>query len=461
MRTPLIGFPARSAAALVAVAVALAPATADAQAPANNGAMQPVPNGLNVSVLRPTAINVVWTLRGGNPGQRIRSTVGLFKERNSGGQAGGFTACRQPTSASAGETMGVIDSTVTTTVGANGVARVLETLIISGVVADRALKRNLDTFFYCREFADPGGASVIGANLVVSNTVTCKQGSSAYANFSIARAEIFFDERRRTATVPVGSHDLHVIADVAYNGSGLIRAVWEVAELSNVGPAPGPSFAPTTVFESRNSQTFLPRSGFRLLHTMTQYVGFGDRIQITLPPTVRLPTELPGTFAVNLRFIEPPVGFEVPLAQYFVKPTERAVRQSPIALLAPAQSQTLPLGPFGFQWTPISGVSQYRLEVFPAEPGSAATSSGLIAGPATNPMNDASVFNRAPGDPGAERAAAVSAIVPSTMTSFNLRQGHFARLTAGRAYAWQVKGLDQHGNVVGESPIRQFTLAPR
>jgi hypothetical protein len=47
------------------------------------------------------------------------------------------------------------------------------------------------------------------------------------------------------------------------------------------------------------------------------------------------------------------------------------------------------------------------------------------------------------------------------MTAFTLRQGHFARLTAGRAYTWQIRALDQQGNIVGASPVRQFTLAPR
>jgi hypothetical protein len=455
---------ARIAAALAAFGVALGPLTAAAQAPVNSGAMQPVPNGLNVSVLRPTAVNIVWTLRGGTPGARVRSTVGLFKERNIGGSQSGVGAggCTTATTAAGGETMGVIDSTVTTTVGANGFARVVETLIIPGTVAERALRRNLDIFFYCREFSDPGGTALVPGFPAVTNTVTCKQGSSAYANFSIARAELFFEDHRRTATVPLGSPDLKVMADVAYNGSGLMRAVWEIAELGAANLGAGPVNAPPRVFDTPVGPNQLPpRNLFRILHTITQYVGFGDRVLLTLPPSIPLPTNQPGTFAVNLRFVDPPVGFEIPVATYFVKSNEHPIRRAAINLLTPAEAQTLPYTLFGFRWESVPGAMQYRLDVFPAEAVVSQTFPGLIEGPRTNPSNDANVFQRAPADLSGDREAVLSALVPSAMTSFNLRQGHFTRLVAGRVYTWQVRALDQQGNIVGASPVRQFTLAPR
>ncbi len=456
---------ARHAAAVLALGLAAAPGTATAQAPVGTAALQPIPNGLNVSVLRPTALNVVWTLRTGNPGQRIQSTIGLFKERNTGGfalAASGASGCASAATAGGGETIGTITSPVTTTVGPNGVARVVETLIIPGTVAERALRRGLDIFFYCREFSDPAGGAVIGASPIVTNTVTCKQGSSAYANFSIARAELFFDNHRRTATVPLGSPDLKVLADVAYNGSGLMRAVWEVAELGTSAIGSGPINAPPSVFATPVDPNLVPRRNlFRTLHTITQFVGFGDRVLLTLPSTVPLPTTQPGTFAVNLRFVEPAVGFEIPLATYFVKSSEHPIRRSPIVLLTPADAQTLPYTLFGFRWESVPGTAQYRLDVFPAEAAVVQTFPGLIEGPRTNPSSDANVFARAPADLSGDREAIFSALVPSAVTSFNLRQGHFARLTAGRVYTWQVRALDPQGNVLGASPVRQFTLAPR
>jgi hypothetical protein len=461
---PMIRRLGHLAAALAVSSAALGPLTAVAQAPQNSGAMQPIPNGLNVSVLRPSAINVAWTLRGGIPGTRIRSTIGLFKERNVGGtQSGvGVSGCATATTGTGGETIGVINSTVTTTVGPNGVARVVETLIISSTVADRALKRSLDIFFYCREFSAPGGGDVVPGFPVVTNAVTCKQGSSAYANFSVARAELFFEDHRRTATVPLGSPDLKVMADVAYNGSGLLRAVWEVAELGATGFGNVRLNAPPSVFDSPTDPNLQPqRLPFRTLHTIAQYVGFGDRVLLTLPASVPLPTNQPGTFAVNLRFVEPAVGFEIPVATYFVKGSEHPVRRAQITLLTPSEAQVLPYTIFGFRWESVPGAAQYRLDVFPAETAVAQSFPGLIEGPRTNPSNDANVFSRAPADLSGDRAAALSALVPSTMTSFNLRQGHFARLVAGRAYSWQVRALDQQGNIVGASPVRQFTLAPR
>jgi hypothetical protein len=455
----------RVAAAALAAALALAPGAARAQVAVNTGGLQPIPNGLNVSVLRPTAVNVNWALRtGGTPGARIQSTVGLFKERNTGT---GVATCTPAATAAGGETLGTINSTVTTVVGANGVARVVETLIIPGTVAERALRRGLDTFFYCRVFTSPAGGTIFTDETgntfgALANTVTCKNSSSASANFSIARAELFFEDHRRTATIPLGSPDLKVMADVAYNGSGLMRAVWEIAELGASGINARPVNAPPSVFTTPVAPNLLPdRGAFRILHPITQYVGFGDRVLLTLPPSVPLPSNQPGTFAVNLRFIEPPVGFEIPVVTYFVKSNEHPLRRTPITLLTPAEAQVLPYTIFGFRWEAVPGAAQYRLDVFPAEPLRAQTFPGLIEGPRTNPSNEATVFDRAPGDLSGDRAAALSALVPSTMTAFTLRQGHFARLTAGRAYTWQIRALDQQGNIVGASPVRQFTLAPR
>ncbi len=146
--------------ALVLLGLAALPAVvgiASAQQPPTPGPLQPIPNGLNVSVLRPTAINVKWVLTGSASGTRSSSTIGLFIRSNPGTSAGITAACT-PSAA-----MGIINSTVQMVAAPNGVARAVETLVIPGVVADRALKEGLDVFFYCRVFTG-GGVETVDAH---------------------------------------------------------------------------------------------------------------------------------------------------------------------------------------------------------------------------------------------------------------------------------------------------------
>lgn len=68
------------------------------------------PTGLNVSVLRPSAINVNWILSGAARGTGT-STVGLFQPNDPGTVVGN---CSTATA------IGRIDTTVTTTIGPSG-----------------------------------------------------------------------------------------------------------------------------------------------------------------------------------------------------------------------------------------------------------------------------------------------------------------------------------------------------
>ncbi len=297
-------------------------------------------------------------------------------------------------------------------------------------VTEQALKRGLSRLFYCRVFS---------GTLVAANRVTLRLGSSAFAGFSIARVELFFENRRGEITVPLGQPNLRVFADVAYNGSGVLRAIWEVAE------------------GSTGRQTPL----FRTLHVINQFLSFGDRVLLTLPGTPALPTSQPGEYIVNLRFVEPPVGFTIPAIRYFVEAREHPLRTQPIALRQPGEAAVLPLHPFAFRWEKVPKVAQYRLDVYPQETVTQPTVPGLVQGPVTNPLTEGTALLRAPGELGTPSAAVLSAFIPAEVTVFTPRQNQLGKLTAGRAYRWQIRGLDQEGNVVAESPLRQFTLEAR
>src|SRR6185503_9948469 len=153
-----------------------------------------------------------------------------------------------------------------------------------------------------------------------------------------------------------------VFADVSYNGSGLLRAIWEVAELGASNVTAGPVNAPPTTFATPIDPNLTPPAHlFRTLHTITQYVGFGDRILLTMPPSPGLPTTQAGNYVVNLRFVEPPVGYEIPVAQYFVKSNEHPIRRSEIVLVSPGDAAVLPYALVNFQWQSVSGAAHYKL----------------------------------------------------------------------------------------------------
>ncbi|MBI4255390.1 MAG: hypothetical protein HY616_09980 [Candidatus Rokubacteria bacterium] len=435
-----------------------------AQVPPAPGPLQAVPNGLNVSVLRPTALNVKWVISGATPGVTGTSTSGHFVSGNptvgtftgAGAAAGNISQNCLSTNTANTRNIGTNSSTVAMVIAANGVGRAVENLIISSTVTQKALAQRVETFFYCRNFSN-----IIVGGTPAAATVTCKQGSSAYAAFSIGRVELYFENRRREITVRTGTPNLKVLADVAYNGSGLLRAVWEVAEAQFSGAETGTVSAPPSRFTGQSDQNLSASAGnFRTLAVINQFVSYGDRVLLTLPGGVPLPTTAPGAYDVNLRFVEPPVPFAIPVARYFVQSGDHPLRISLIGTQMPLDNAVLAPRPFDFRWDGAPGVSVYRLDVYPQEVPSGPSLPGLIQSPATSPTSDSNVFNRGPRE-GAGARGVVSVEIPAQVTSFTLRPSQLAKLVPGGSYAWRIRGLDQKSNIVAESPMRQFTLQAR
>jgi hypothetical protein len=149
------------------------------------------------------------------------------------------------------------------------------------------------------------------------------------------------------------------------------------------------------------------------------------------------------------------------VARYFVESREHPHRAQPIVLREPGEAAVLALRPFGFRWDAIPKVTQYRFDVYAQETVTLPTTPDIVQGPATNPSTEGTALLRAPLELGAPAGAVLSAFIPSHITAFTPRSDQLAKLAAGRAYVWQVKGLDERGNVVAESPPRQFSLQPR
>jgi len=117
-------------------------------------------------------------------------------------------------------------------------------------------------------------------------TVTVRVGQAVgpEAAFSISFIQLRFADGKAYKTVSKDTADFRAYADIKYEGTGTLRIQWLVD---------GKPF------------TF-----------SSQLLSFAR--QITLDTGKGLPTQIPGTHDVTLRFIQPAVEFEIPVIRYFV-----------------------------------------------------------------------------------------------------------------------------------------------
>jgi len=370
------------------------------------------PNGANVAITQPTAVPVTWILKDPASGAAT-SPQGLFRQNSN---------CT-------GEIFGTVGTPLTANVS-GGVGLVGETLVIPQEVTNRAQARSLTRFFYCRDFSMPGGSTQ-------TTTVTCRPGGSAFANFSIARIDVLFQNQRTETTVNVNTPDLQVYADVRYNGTGVLKAQWEILE-------PGG----------------LAASGFRILDRMEKFIPFGDRIIIQRPQVPPLPTNVPGEYRVRLRILDPATAVTLPTARYFVEAKEDIRASRPIRLVSPVEGTLPPLGEIEFRWLGIPGAAQYRLEVAEAEtllqPG---VDSRIAEGNPTQSGAPAVRQSQLIYDFTKTGPPALVAMVPPKSASYRTRTDQLQKLRPGTHYIWRVQALDDKGQVIGESIASRFLFS--
>ena len=198
---------------------------------------------------------------------------------------------------------------------------VSETLAVPQVVAERSLRGGSPTFNFQRVFS--------GNNLTVTAAVPMRVVSSAVGPFSLRRVELTFENGRGEITIPKDFEKLKAIANVEFNGSGLLEATWEVDG--------------------------------RTLTIIREFLTFGSLVTITTPAIPPLPTFEPGLHRVAFRIISPPATFEIPTITYFV--TTATAPSETIELIAPTDRTRLPQSPVTFEWKDVSGMAQYRIEI--------------------------------------------------------------------------------------------------
>ena len=164
-----------------------------------------IPTGAAVVVTQPSAVFVTWNVQSasGDPVTAV-SEEGLFVLGD--------------------QTLGRVTTFLTASVPVGGTGTATETLLIPPDVSNRAFKLNAPTFFYQRTFRSTSD------NSTGQSSLSCRLSTSAYGNFSIAAITLFFENQRGESTFDQNDSKARAFAEVRYNGTGLLRAVWEVQE---------------------------------------------------------------------------------------------------------------------------------------------------------------------------------------------------------------------------------------
>lgn len=366
------------------------------------------PTGAAVVITQPSAVFVTWTISS-NESSPITavSDEGLF--------------------VLGAQVLGRVETDLTVTIAPNGTGIATETLLIPPDLSNRALKLKTPTFFYQREFRSTttGGSG--------QSSLTCRLSTSAYGNFSIAAVTLFFESQRGEATFYQNDPTARATVEVRYNGTGLLKAAWEVQEPNS--------------------------SQFRVLQQVNYHLTYGDRIVFRTPALPPLPSVVTGRHVLRFQILEPVSGFELPSVTYFVKPRQEEPKAPQLVALSPAtNTQITP--ETSFQWTDKAEAAVLKFSVHERS----SFNTILPVTPSVEPLPDSNELSgsRILSNPDIFPAKGVeifSATLPAGTDRYILKTEQQKRLKPATWYLWQVQALDASGRVIAESELRSFQIS--
>lgn len=156
--------------------------------------------------------------------------------------------------------------------------------------------------------------------------------SPATAELTITRMQLSFDNGRAETTVNRNQPGLRANADLRFNGSGLLKAYWEV------------------------DGSFLSQ--------VNQHLTYGKSIRLTTPAVPFLPTFVEGTHRVRLVITNPANEIPFPEAIYYVTSEESTAGLAPIRALEPRNYAELAFASQTFSWEGTSRAAMYLVEFF-------------------------------------------------------------------------------------------------
>ncbi len=286
----------------------------------------------------------------------------------------------------------------------DGAIRLTEQVEIRRALVVAARQQGANAVALCRTFQESLSPNTREARVLLP----IRSGGIDSTDFALTYVRMRFDDGAVSRLVRTGT-PLQVQAEVQYQGRGLLRAQWEVADPSTTRGEPL----------------------YRPLHSVHEYLSGDGRIVLRGP---LLPTDLSGVHLVRLRILEPEIDAPGLVLRYFVQGgSNRLPSASAIRLKAPGPGVRLAPGD-ELAWEPVEGAAAYRLEF--TTPG-AGMDQAFAAPPAEEVKPEAGQL--VPGEAG---SAALSPMV-------------FSRLSGGRGY-WRVVALDESGRRIAASGWRPF-----
>ncbi len=291
-----------------------------------------------------------------------------------------------------------------------------ESVLVPADIVDRARKLGLSQIGYQRVFnfaTLPNETGCLPLNIT----------SSAAANLGISGEILSFDNGSSVRILP-RNNAIHAQAELGYNGTGLLQAVWEIA----------------------NPATTSGEPVYRPLLQVREYLMLGDVKTLKSPA---LPTGTIGLHLVRLRVIDPIVPFTTPVIRYFVAEGRvgKELPPDPVGVTSP-----VPFALFApdtlFAWESHKGARAYQLEVYRTDRNPATELPDLGGGDRTPKPSDVAAALR--------QAPITGMLVPGNQTTTTLSLNARQRLTPGRAYLWRVLAISEDGTVIGQSPMREM-----
>ncbi len=251
-------------------------------------------------------------------------------------------------------------------------------------------------------------------------------GTASAADFAVERLELAFDDDTRVKIVSRGE-SVVAVADITFEGSGLLSAIWQIAEPTTTGAA----------------------ARFRDLSIVNKNLSATKLEKVRSP---ELPTDMTGTYAIRFR-VSRPEPEKTLVLRYFVgqRPTKETLGgKTDVPDSIATRSPDTPVGAeTTFSWDPVPGSVGYQVEIYDESGTEKAVivESGTFG---TCLVRHPSELNRPP---------LVGLMAPGYQTEATLSQLAGSTLTAGNSYLWRVVALGRRGKVLCESPFRRFTLS--
>ncbi len=286
----------------------------------------------------------------------------------------------------------------------NGSATLSEQVEISRALVAAARQRGANAIALCRTFQESLSVNTFDARVLLP----IRSGGIDATDFALTYIRMRFDDGAVSRLVETGT-PLRIDAEIQYQGRGLLRARWEVADPGSTRGAPL----------------------YRPLSTVHRYLTGDGRTVLQGP---QLPTQLSGLHLVRLRILEPQIDAPGLVLRYFVQGgSNRLPADGAVELIAPPPGTRLDRG-IELKWGTVPGAVAYRLEFL---------------------IDRAGVEDPLHWSPDGSASPDAAQLVPGDRAHALLSRMVSSRI-AGRTGHWRVVALGDEGRPIATSPWRPF-----